>query len=249
MGIDTCPWHSAARYSGAVADSPDQSSPRLGRVEILGAWLGLWTPPRGVAVPPVPWRMVAGIAAAFLVALATTAIVVIPRVMENRDAARERAARAEAERHAAFLESVDREQRPRRGHGSRDPGSRAQRGERVAARTALLASAKSGIRVDAADRTGKEIRGVTCKPFPRSVSAELPTEQLARRAAAYDCVAVTARFGRRSAPGGEGVIGIPFRLAVHFTTGAFAWCRIVPLGDRDRLTHPLPAACRLGSER
>jgi hypothetical protein len=248
MGIDACTCHSAARYSTTVADLPDQSSPRLGRLEILGAWLGLWTPPRGVVVPPVPWRTVAGIAAAFLIALAATAIVVIPRVMENRDAARERAARAEAERHAAFLESVDREQRPRRGHGTRDPGPQAERGERVAARTALLASAKSGIRVDAADRTGKEIRGVTCKPFPRGVSAELPTEQLARRAAAYDCIAVTARFGSRSTPGGKGVIGTPFRLAVQFATGAFAWCRIVPLGDRDRLTHPLPAACRVGSE-
>ena len=217
-------------------------------MEVLGAWLGLWTPPRGVVVPPVPWRTVAAIAAAFLVALVTTAIVVIPRVVENRDAARDRAARAEAERHAAFLESVGREQHPRRGHGPRDPGSQVARGERVAARTALLASAKSGIRVDAADRTGKEIRGVTCKPFPRSVNAEPPTEQLARRAAAYDCIAVTARFGGRSTPGGEGVIGTPFRLAVHFATGAFAWCRIVPLGDRDRLTHPLPAACRVGSE-
>jgi hypothetical protein len=204
-------------------------------MEVLGAWLGLWTPPRGVVVPPVPWRTVAAIAAAFLVALATTAIVVIPRVVD--------------ERHAAFLESVDREQRPRRGHGPRDPGPQAERGERVAARTALLAAAKSGIRVDAADRTGREIRGVTCKPFPRSVSAELPTEQLARRAAAYDCIAVTARFGDRSTPGGEGVIGTPFRLAVHFAAGGFAWCRIVPLGDRDRLAHPLPAACRIGSER
>ena len=32
---------------------------RLGRLEILGAWLGVWTPPRGAAVPPVPWRLIA----------------------------------------------------------------------------------------------------------------------------------------------------------------------------------------------
>src|SRR3712207_7944463 len=29
---------------------------RLSRWEVLGAWLRLWTPPREVEVPPVPWR-------------------------------------------------------------------------------------------------------------------------------------------------------------------------------------------------
>jgi hypothetical protein len=60
----------------------------------------------------------------------------------------------------------------------------------------------------------------------------------------YDCVAVTARFGRASDPGGRGIIGISFRLVVDFARGRFAWCRIVPLADPDRVTHPLPGACR-----
>ena len=35
---------------------------RLGRLEVLGAWLGVWTPPRGAVVPPVPWRPIAAAA-------------------------------------------------------------------------------------------------------------------------------------------------------------------------------------------
>jgi hypothetical protein len=42
----------------------------------------------------------------------------------------------------------------------------------------------------------------------------------------------------------EGVIGIPFRLVAEFTRGRYAFCRVVPLSDQDRLSHPLPDACR-----
>jgi hypothetical protein len=28
----------------------------LGPLQVVGAWLGLWTPPRDAVVPPVPWR-------------------------------------------------------------------------------------------------------------------------------------------------------------------------------------------------
>jgi hypothetical protein len=41
------------------------------------------------------------------------------------------------------------------------------------------------------------------------------------------------------------VIGIPFRLVADFDRGRYAFCRVVPLSDRDRLAHPLPDACRL----
>ena len=59
--------------------------------------------------------------------------------------------------------------------------------------------------------------------------------------ARYQCVAVTSRFGEGDQ---RGVIGIPFRLVADFAAGRYAFCRVVPLSDRDRLTHPLPRACR-----
>ena len=212
---------------------------RLGPLGKVGAWLGVWTPPRGVVVPPVPWRGLAVGGAVVVVALGAGAALVLPRVAEDREASREREQRAAVERKAAFLAGVDREQRPRRGRGRPDPRGSASR--RVAARTALLASAESGIAADARRRTGRRIRGVDCEPFPRTPQKTVPAAELDRPAATYDCVAVTARFRA----GAEGIIGIPFRLLADFARGRYAWCRIVPLADRDRLAHPLPRACRL----
>lgn len=216
----------------------DHGGDRLGPVEVLAAWLGLWTPPRDATVPPVPWRTIALATIVLVAALGTAAALVLPRVAADRREARERAARAEAARHAAFLASVDREQRPHEERGRADPGAGAPAARRIAARGALLASAEDGIERDARHRTSKPIRGVECEPFPRTLGATAPVADLARAAAAYDCVAVTARFE-------GGIIGITFRLVVDFERGRLAWCRVVPLGDRDRLTHPLPDACRL----
>ena len=191
----------------------------------------------------MPWRKLAVGATALVLVLGAVAAVVLPQVSENRQAARERQQRADAERHAAFLATVDREQRPRRGGGRPDPGRGAAPSRRTAVRTDLLATAEAGIAADAGRRGGKDIRDVACEPFPRQVEATVPARELSRPAAVYDCVAVTARLEGESA----GVIGMPFRLVVRFDDGRFAWCRIVPLGDRDRLAHPLPDACRLSA--
>jgi hypothetical protein len=222
---------------------------RLGRLEVLGAWLGLWTPPREALIPPVPKRKLIVGGTLLAIVLAAAAAIGLPELAENREAARERERRAAAQRHARFLATVDREQAPRRGRARPDPGADATPARRREARRALLAAAQTGIGEDARRRTHRDVRGVDCDPFPRSLAGTDATAELARRAAAYDCVAVTARFGGESVPGGEGIIGIPFRLVVRFDRGGFAWCRIVPLADRDRLTHPLPDACRLPSSR
>jgi hypothetical protein len=204
----------------------------------------MWTPPRDVVVPPVPWRRVVLIVVAAAAALAALVLLVVLPAAADRDTAQRRAQDAAAERHAAFLASVDRDQRPHRAAGRRDPGRTAAPEDRIAARAALLQSAGELIRRDANARTSRHVLDVACEPFPRVLHARPPTEALAQSAAAYDCTAVTARFGDSSTPGGEGVIGIPFRLVTRFDTGRLAWCRVVPLSDRDRLEHPLPGACR-----
>jgi hypothetical protein len=196
----------------------------LTRWEILGAWLRLWTPPRDAVVPPVPWRKVAAGGVLVLVA-AGVGLAALLNAESDRDAAERRGEQAAAERHAAFLEDVDRRQAPRRGRAAADPAS-------VPARRALLAAAQADI------SAGADGRNVDCEPFPRTLDTTPPVADLARTAAAYDCLAVKSRFG-------TGAIGTPFRLAVHFDSGRYAWCEIVPLGDRDRLSHPLPDACRI----
>jgi hypothetical protein len=53
-------------------------SDRLSRFELLGAWLGLWTAPRDVEVPPVPWRRIAVVAAVLVAAVGIAAAVLVP---------------------------------------------------------------------------------------------------------------------------------------------------------------------------
>ncbi len=203
---------------------------RLSPWETLGAWLRIWTPPREAEVPPVPWRklVLGGVAAAVVLGIA--AALIVPAVSEDKRSAGERDRRAAAERHAKLLATADREQRPRTGTGPVDTG--------VPARAALLARARTALVSDARARTGDDVTGTDCEPFPRRPGAADPAGQLRRKAAAYQCVAVTSRFE-------GGVIGIPFRLVVRFAEGTYAFCRIVPMGDQDRLAHPLPDACRL----
>jgi hypothetical protein len=220
----------------------EYSAPPLGRLELVGAWLRIWTPPRGAVIPPVPWRRLAGIAAALGAGLTLVAVLVGPDTMRDRAAARERERQGEVVRHAAFLTSVDRTQAPHHGRGQLDPGPTARAATRTGRRAALVSAAGSAIHNDAASATDKPIRNVACEPFPSRLDAAAPVDDLTRSAAAYDCTAVTAAFGSSST--GRGLIGIPFRLVVHFTQGTFAFCQIVPLDDGDRLSHPLPPACR-----
>lgn len=175
--------------------------------------------------------------------LSVIAVLVLPDMARDRAHERERQRRAEIAHHVAFLASVDRTQTPQHGRGDPDPGPSAPDQTRSAARAAQVSAARSGIGSDAANASDKPIRDVACEPFPRDADTVNPVDDLTRAAAAYDCIAVTARFG--SSATGRGLLGIPFRLIVNFRNGTFAWCQIVPLGDRDRLTHPLPAACRL----
>ena len=198
-----------------------------------------------MVVPPPPWRAIVSGAVVLLALLGGAAAFALPRIADDREADRERAARVESQKRAEFLAMVDREQRPRRGEGRADPGGGAGAARRMARRGALLAGAKAGIAEDAGQRRDEEILGTECQPFPRSTDATQPEDDLARPAAAYSCVAVTARFGAEDQAGGKGIIGVQFRLVVDFARGRYAWCRIVPLGDKDRLTKPLPSACRL----
>jgi len=210
--------------------------------ELLGAWLQVWTPPRGAVIPPVPWRRLVWLAAALIAAATLIAVLVVPGMARDRAAAQERERRAQIAHHSAFLASVDRAQTARYGRGKRDPGAGALDATRMARRAALVSAAGSTIRSDAATATDKPIRNVVCEPFPRTLDTVAPSDDLSRTTAGYDCTAVTASIN--SSATGSGLIGIPFRLVVRFSTGTFAWCQIVPLGDRDRLSHPLPSACR-----
>jgi hypothetical protein len=197
-----------------------RAADRLGPLQLMSAWLGLWTPPRDVDVPPAPWRALVAGATVLVLAVGVAAALLLPRLAEKRAAQRERESRAAAQRHREFLATVDREQRPRHARGRAEHAA-LPRARRVAARRALLAAAETGILRDARGRAERPIRGVECSPFPRTLDEVLPTADLTRRAATFDCIAVTSRFG--SAGGQDGIIGMPFRLLVDFRRGRYAF--------------------------
>ena len=214
---------------------------RLGRLEVLGAWLGVWTPPREAVVPPVPWRPIIVAVALLAAALLAGAALLVPAILDDRERAGDRAREAAQRRHAQALAAADREQHPRTGRGPADPGAGIGDTRRLRARTGLSGAAEEALRVDAAARGDGRVKGIDCEPFPRGSAPRPPVEDLSVERAQYQCVAVTSSFGEDDQ---RGVIGIPFRLVADFAAGRYAFCRVVPLSDRDRLTHPLPRACR-----
>jgi type II secretory pathway pseudopilin PulG len=58
--------------------------PRLTRWEVLGAWLHVWTPPKGLEVPPIPWRKLALWGLVAVVVLGAAAAIAVPRIDEGK---------------------------------------------------------------------------------------------------------------------------------------------------------------------
>src|SRR4051794_33232676 len=79
-----------------MRSEPKPHEPKLQRWEILGAWLHLWTPPKDLDVPPVPWRKVALYGAALAAAVVVAALLIIPPLNEGKEHGAAERARAEA---------------------------------------------------------------------------------------------------------------------------------------------------------
>lgn len=177
-------------------------STELGPFEKVGAWLHVWTPPRGAEVPPPPWRglLVAGAVVAALVAV--TAFVVAPAIQKGKD---EGAARDKAE----FARFADREER------------------RLAADQRLHTGAAASVRVlERAITRDARARGLD-KPVIRTDCIPYRVDPAAARKGKYECVAVTAdqsATGRTEA----GVFGYPFWARLDRRRGRAAWCKTNP---------------------
>jgi hypothetical protein len=232
---------------GCVSD-PQRYEPLPG-LDRLPAWLWRRTSRRA--------RIASALALAFVVA---AAIVLIPAAREaqrDREAAE---ARERAQRRVQTVRELQAEQRPRHGTGPADPGMAGEAApgdaraggpgdaERLAARAAALRTLERAIAADARVRvragalSGPIVRAV-CDPFPVTVGAPPPQRDLARARGSYACVAVTTEIAgtRRNA---AGVLGHPYRAAVAFSTGAFAFCKVA--GRPDPVPDPAvttPKAC------
>jgi type II secretory pathway pseudopilin PulG len=236
------------------ADGRHQEEVKLAWWEVVGAWLRIWTPPRGARVPPVP-RAKLAIALVAVVAVIGGAVALlapgINRAKENR--ARE-AARALAQARAAERRRLKRLEVARFGRSDRRrPAGISAPGERRL-RHAVLADLERAITGDARTRARRgqiqgRIRATSCDPFPPTVSNVGPETTLKGTIGKYACTAIEDYIPNGS--GGRGALGYPFWAKVNFRTLRFAWCEISPrAGERlvgqDLAVVPPPKACDLG---
>lgn len=244
--------------TGAEREKPRPgATPRAGRFEILGAWLGVWTPRRGTHVPPVPVRglLLLGLVAVLVAGAAAAAVVPAIDAGKDRSAAKERreARAAAADRRRRLV----RLQRPMRGR-SKVPADLAGRPVAVQrrARAALVAEVERAITRDARVRvrTG-ELRGrvsaTVCEPHPVTRALEDARVDLRRVTAAYGCLASVRVIHRGGAEGSRpaGALGYPFRAVVDFRSFSFVWCRIAPIPGEQVAPDPrtlagFPRPCR-----
>lgn len=217
--------------------------------EIVGAWLGIWTPPRDSYIPPVPVFRIA-LGAAVVVAATLTAVHFM-REESRRDAARVR--RETAATIARLRARIAKEQLPRH---ARFPGTaiaRAERTQLAIRRRRIVHALEGAITTDALRRYRRgvfEARVIhtTCIPFVRPTRAHPPDPPLRASTGKYECLAATGVIppGSRTI-GGE--TGYPVWARVDFRRGRATWCKINPRpGERgigEDLFVPLVRACDL----
>ena len=204
----------------------DQRYEPLPGVDQLPAWLWRRTGPRARVA----------IAGAMLLAI-VMAIVLVPAA---RQAQRDRAAAESvqrADRRAQGIRALQAEQRPR--YGRSDPAAASRGGRAV-----VLRDLEAAIVADARRRglAGPILRA-SCDPFPATVGKPRPEDDLTRRRGGYACLAITSEIERTSR-NAAGVLGHPYRAAVDFGDGRFAFCKVA--GRPDPIPDPAvvtPRAC------
>jgi hypothetical protein len=209
----------------------DEERVRIGRVETLGAWLHVWTPPKGATVPPVPTRKLAIVGVAAALVLAALAAWLAPRIDQSkRSTARERT------RLAADQQL----------HQGRVAGSPRKGGN--GGRAGLVAELERSITLDARQRVSTgAVKGpilkTSCRPYARAPAAS------SSAAAKYECTAVTAEIPS-SDRNVAGQRGYPFWARVNFNASSYVWCKINPLPSEEALGSEivavaLPTQCDL----
>jgi hypothetical protein len=205
-------------------------NPRAGRWEILGAWLHVWTPPREVEVPPVPWRKVVAGAALLAAVLGGAAALIVPAVQSGKRRGAARDARSEA----AFR----RAETARLRHDQRVHTSRAR------TRAGLLAAVEASVTADARARVRRgELDGRIIGTARCTRSRGAPAGRVH-----FDCLAPTATVVRSRTSGVVGHVGYPFVVSASLRDLSYAWCKDNPQAGEGGATFagvlvPLPSAC------
>ncbi|CAA9538093.1 MAG: hypothetical protein AVDCRST_MAG85-4328 [uncultured Solirubrobacteraceae bacterium] len=218
------------------------------KLETLGAWLGLWTPPRGVAVAPIPWRKVVLVAAALAFVAVATALTIAPAIDDAKNEGNEQRQRELDQRAAARRARLAKMQEPRFGTipvaGEREAGGSARSADGAEGRRArALSAVGDAIGRDARERFSPKARQATCVVAP-GVDADAAN-------VAYNCFsATTAVEGAGDQDGARGSLGYPYRAVIDFSRRRYAFCRTNPQPSEKALADPrkvagLPSECLL----
>jgi hypothetical protein len=188
--------------------------PGLSRWEIIGAWLQIWTAPKGVEVPAVPWRKLALGAVASAAIIGAAAAIAVPQIDKGKrigaaERARDAAAAANAER--ARLRA------DQRVHSVTVPA-----GADLATSLEAALTADARARVRAKTITGP-VLSTNCDPISASV-AQYPGSRV------YKCFVKTATGLRGE---GRDVLGTgyPFVATIYTKQRRVAWCKQNPHAD------------------
>jgi hypothetical protein len=196
-------------HSAASSDRP-----RLTRWEVLGAWLHVWTPPKDIEVPPIPWRTIAVCGLVAAIVLAAAAAIAVPRIDQGKrhgaaERAREQAAADAAER--ARLRADQKVHRATVPAGA-DPVSTLE--------TAIAKDAKARA---AAKTIDGPVLSARCQPASTAVT-QFPDSRV------YKCFVETATNIKGQ---GNDVLGTgyPFVATIYTKKHQVTWCKENPHAD------------------
>jgi hypothetical protein len=192
----------------------NSAEPAPTRWEILGAWLHVWTPPKGLEVPPVPWRKLVfwGALAAFVIA--AVAVVSVPRIDESK-----KQGAAERAKQAAAADDAER---------ARLRADQRVHSATLAAGADAVAALEAAITADAKARVAaKTISGpvlATRCDYTSAAVSRFPDSRV------YKCFVTTA-----TGLHGEGSdvlgTGYPFVATIYTGKRRLAWCKENPHAD------------------
>jgi hypothetical protein len=223
-----------------------ETARRANVLEVVGAWLHVWVPPRDVEIPPVPWRKLAIGAGIGVVVLGAALAIMIPRIDAGKES---RAAQEAATRARAQVENKARIRREQAAHHSGAPELKppagASPGQRAAARAQLVTRLEDDVMADARARAAqgliRPVAGPTsCRPARGYVGG--------KTFGVMDCF-VVARHIERTERTAAGAIGYPFRAVVDYRHYTYAWCKVEGIPGEGMIPDPrklvaLPNACQ-----
>ena len=205
-----------------MADSSHSHERRANPLEIIGAWLHIWVPPRDAYVPPIPWKKLGIGLAAVLAITGVVLAITVPRIDEHKE--QTAAANAEYKRKAVAKNRarITKLQAPRHGEAKALlPPAGALAAELATAKEQLMVQVEEDMYLDAKARAARgEMRMVRTPP----ACEHTPGTPTAGAIGVFDCFMVTNRIPKGKA-NPEGAIGYPFRAVVNYETFTYSWCK------------------------